>query len=396
MLIQQIHMKNFLSFGLESEAIPLKSLNLIVGPNGSGKSNLIEAIALMQSAPSQLNVPIREGGGVRDWLWKGSDKSVNASLEIIVDDILPIAKSNLIRYRFDFAEKAGRFEIIDELIENAKAWPGHKDPYFYYRYENNHPVLNVSPKREGYPKTRTLRREDINPEKSILTQRRDPVIYPEITRLAEILSSIRIYRDWSLGRYTPPRLPQPADLPNLCLEENARNLGLVLNRLKSDIKSKEKLIEMFKAVYDEAQDFGVMIEGGTVQIFVQEERFNVPATRLSDGTLRYLCLLAILCDPTPPPLVCIDEPELGLHPDLINHIADALRFASQKTQLIVTTHSTALVDAFTDDPETILVCEKLDGCSHMKRLDKEQLAPWLEKYRLGALWTSGEIGGNRW
>jgi len=236
----------------------------------------------------------------------------------------------------------------------------------------------------------------VDPEKSILAQRRDPDIYPEITRLAETLASIRIYRDWSFGRYTPPRLPQPADLPNQWLEENGRNLGLVLNRLKRNSETKNRLLAMFKAIYEEARDFDVMIEGGTVQIFVQEERFNVPATRLSDGTLRYLCLLAILYDPAPPPLICIDEPELGLHPDLINHIAEALQFASERTQLIVTTHSAALVDSFTEDPGAILVCEKSDGCSGVRRLDAQQLKPWLEKYRLGALWTSGEIGGMRW
>lgn len=394
-MIKSIQMKNFLSFGPDSDAIPLKSLNLIIGPNGSGKSNLLEGIALMQSAPGQLNAPIREGGGVRDWLWKGADKPTIASLEITTEPLFPNA-TNALRYRFDFTESGKRFEIVDECIENAEASSGHAEPYFYYRYLNDRPVLNI--KKEGGRDSheRYLRREDVDPEKSILAQRRDPDIYPEITRLAEKLGDIRIYRDWSLGRCTPPRLPQPADLSNQWLEENARNLGLVLNRLKMNAGTKGRLLEMFKAVYAEAQDFDVEIKWGTVQVFVQESGFNVPATRLSDGTLRYLCLLAILYDPTPPPLICIDEPELGLHPDLINHVADALRFASEKTQLIITTHSTALVDAFTDDPEAILVCEKTDGCSSVRRLDAEQLKPWFEKYRLGALWISGEIGGNRW
>jgi predicted ATPase len=395
-MLQSIQMRNFLSYGPESDTIPLKSLNLIIGPNGSGKSNLLEGIALMQSSPGQLNAQIREGGGVHDWLWKGTGKEVVASLEITVDPLFPSSQKIPLRYRLEFTESGKRFEIVDERIENAEAFSNHSEPYFYYRYENNHPVLNIKEEGSQTPRQRNLRREDVDPEKSILAQRRDPDIYPEITRLAEILSNIRIYRDWSLGRYTPPRLPQPADLPNLWLEENARNLGLMLNRLKRNSETKSRLLDMFKAIYAEAEDFDVMIEGGTVQIFVQEGRFNVPATRLSDGTLRYLCLLAILYDPTPPPLICIDEPELGLHPDLINHVADALRFASENTQLIVTTHSTVLVDAFTDDPETILVCEKFEGCSQIKRLDEQQLRPWLQKYSLGSLWTSGEIGGTRW
>jgi predicted ATPase len=313
-MLESIMMRNFLSYGPDSTVIPLRSLNVIIGPNGSGKSNLLEAISLMQSAPGQLNAPIREGGGVRDWLWKGQDNLPVASLEIVVKSGRNSGQVLPLRYRFDFTESGKRFEIVDERIENSEAFQGHSEPYFYYRYENNHPVLNIKTEGGQSSRQRNLRREDVDPEKSILAQRRDPDIYPEITRLAEKLSSIKVYRDWSLGRYTPPRMPQPADLPNQWLEENARNLGLVLNRLKRNAETKSKLLGMFKAIYAEAEDFDVMIEGGTVQIFVQEGRFNVPATRLSDGTLRYLCLLAILYDPTPPPLICIDEPELGLHP----------------------------------------------------------------------------------
>lgn len=402
-MLHSIQMRNFLSFGPQSDAIKLQPLNVIIGPNGSGKSNLLEGIALMQSAPGQLNTPIREGGGIHDWLWKGGKELPTASLEATVDPLLPTLQEMPIRYRFDFTESGKRFEIVDERIENADPYPQHDDPYFYYRYENGHPVLNIrevsnqedsNQERKRVP--RNLRREDVDPEKSILAQRRDPDIYPEITRLAENLSNIRIYRDWSMGRYTPPRLPQPADLSNKWLEENGRNLGLVLNRLKRNAETKQILLEQFRAIYSEAQDYDVMIEGGTVQIFVQEERFNVPATRLSDGTLRYLALLAILYDPTPPPLICIDEPELGLHPDLINHVADGLRYASERTQLVVTTHSTVLVDAFSDTPGAILVCDKIGDSSSVRRLNPEQMKPWLEKYRLGELWTSGEIGGTRW
>jgi predicted ATPase len=112
--------------------------------------------------------------------------------------------------------------------------------------------------------------------------------------------------------------------------------------------------------------------------------------------LRYLALLAILCDPNPPPLVCIEEPDLGLHPDVLPTLADLLREASERCQLIVTTHSSTLVDAMTSTPEAVIVCEKGEDGSVFRRLDREQLKPWLEKYRLGALWTRGDIGGNRW
>ena len=115
-----------------------------------------------------------------------------------------------------------------------------------------------------------------------------------------------------------------------------------------------------------------------------------------DGTLRYLCLLAILCDPEPPPLICLEEPELGLHPDILPKVADLLKAASERTQIIVTSHSDILVDAMTDCPDVVVVCEKHEGKTEMTRLSAAELAVWLKKYRLGQLWIDGQLGGKRW
>ena len=92
---------------------------------------------------------------------------------------------------------------------------------------------------------------------------------------------------------------------------------MVLNRLRGDPKAKIKLLTALRKLYDGVEDFDVHVEAGSVQVFLQEGNVTMPATRLSDGTLRYLCLLAILCHPSPPKLICIEEPELGLHPDIL-------------------------------------------------------------------------------
>jgi predicted ATPase len=123
---------------------------------------------------------------------------------------------------------------------------------------------------------------------------------------------------------------------------------------------------------------------------------KIPATRLSDGTLRYIALLTILCHPDPPPLVCIEEPELGLHPDILANVGDLLKAASERMQLIVTTHSDFLVDRFTDQPESVVVCDKINGQTKLRRLEKREISGWLEDYRLGQKWIDGEIGGVRW
>ena len=378
-------------------------MNVLIGPNGSGKSNLIEAIGLLQATPRNLAAPIREGGGVSEWLWKGGREQqfpiahISATIDY-PEGVMPL------RYQMSFTMNGQRLELVDEAVENEQKFDdNYEDVYFFYRYQNGHPVLNVriQPEakagREDRRIKRSLQREELSPEQSVLSQKKDRDYYPELTYLNHQFSQIRIYREWNLGRYTPPRLPQPSDLPNDFLEEDYSNLGHVLNNL--DFQGyKPLLIKKLQKFYDAIADIVVRVEASTLQVFLREKQRQrpIPATRLSDGTLRYLCLLTILCHPSPPPLVCIEEPEIGLHPDILPMVAELLIEASQRTQLIVTTHSDALISGLSQVPESVLVCEQNQKGSYLRRLNPQRLKKWLEDYSLGDLWRIGEIGGNRW
>ena len=394
--IHTIRLHNFLSYGSEGEQIELQPLNVLIGSNASGKSNLIEAIGLLKATPTDLTAPIRKGGGISDFLWKGDQGTPTAEIETIVDyaeAVMPL------RYRLAFTSSGQRLELIDEVVENELPNPGESQPDFFYRYQQGRPVLKGGVIRYiGIPSYRTehrLRREELVPDQSIFSQRKDPDQYPELTYLGKQFSKISLYRDWHIGRNSEPRMPQKTDLPEHPLLEDGSNLGLILNNLQYQVGSKQ-VIEKLKKFYEEAEELSVKIYGGTVQIFIREEGLSqpIPATRLSDGTLRYLFLLALLLDPTPPPLICIEEPEIGLHPDMMSTIADLLVEASHRTQLIVTTHSEALVSSL--PPESVLVCERDYLGTHLRRLDPERLKKWLENYSLGELWSMGEIGGTRW
>jgi len=372
--------------------LPLGSLNVLVGPNGSGKSNLLDAIALLRSAPTDLRPVILRGGGVGEWIWKGAPHG-DAMLEAIFDN--PDG-SQALRHFLVFQVEQQSFRLRDELIaveRIANKGPNdlENEPYFYYGYQQGRPVINT---RTGNP--RNLRGETVQPDLSILAQLRDPESYPELTYLAGAYERVRLYREWAFGRNTVFRQPQKADLRNDRLEEDFSNLGLFLNHLRRKSKTKAALLNGLRDLYEGLTDFDISIEGGTVQVFFTEGEFTIPATRLSDGSVRYLCLLAILCDPEPPPLIGLEEPELGLHPDLLPKVADLLVAAAQRTQLIVTTHSDILVDALTEHPEALVICEKHNGRTELRRLNKDEVQPWLEKYRLGQLWTQGQLGGTRW
>jgi len=382
-MIHSIKLDNLLSFASGSPALELKNLNVLIGTNGSGKSNLIEALALVRTTPrtssnDDFQRTISRGGTISEWIWKG-DANHPATIELVLDDphYPPLC------HALTFKGEQQRVIIIDEKIFD--------DESLYYRNEHGKAVIDNAVKG-------TKRQTGgISEELSILAQRRDPDKYPEITWMTDMYEQFRFYREWTFGRNTVFRNPQRADLRNDRLEEDFSNLGLFLNRLKTrQPKAKAAILNGLQELYNGVDDFNVNVEGGTVQVFFTEGEFTIPATRLSDGTLRYLCLLAILCDPDPPPLLCIEEPELGLHPDILQKLADLLIDASQRTQIIVTTHSDILVDAMTETPESVVVCEKQEGKTSMVRLSKDDLAVWLDKYRLGQLWTRGEIGGTRW
>ena len=238
-------------------------------------------------------------------------------------------------------------------------------------------------------------------DQSALSQFRSPNEYGVISALASRYKEFGIYDSWQFGRETLLRSTQPADLRTDRLEEDFSNLYIFLNHLQNTPEEKTKIVEGMQDVYERFVDYSVLTYPGAAVLlsFIEELhgiRQSVSAVRLSEGSLRYLSLLAILYNPKPYPIVCIEEPELGLHPDILPRLARHLQAASERMQVIITTHSDILVDALSDTPESIVVCENQEGSTTMERLDPSEMGVWLEKYRLGQLWTSGQIGGTRW
>ena len=122
-----------------------------------------------------------------------------------------------------------------------------------------------------------------------------------------------------------------------------------------------------------------------------DQYFGVSA--LSDGSLRFIALTTLMLQPERflPSLIIIDEPELGLHPYAITLLASLVKHASVKTQVILSTQSSVLLDHF--QPEDVLVAERSHGATQLTSLDASRLAAWLEDYSLGQLWEKNEFGG---
>jgi predicted ATPase len=394
--LHSIRLQNLLSFGEEGVEIELQPLNVLIGPNGSGKSNLIEAISILAAAPKDIAEPFR-GEGVSEWLWKGTKRTpiANISAKFLETFMFPD-----IAYDLSFGNIASSFNLIHETVQeiNLDQSPD-KDVKWLYKYQQGKvTTFREEQASELNERVKNLIAYEENNGKSIFSKSAAMLIF-ELSELKDNLSAIRIYRDFDTGRDSMLRKPQSVDDIGGFLAEDGSNLAIVINSLQSDYEIKESLLHYFQEFYEQARDIFVEIIGNSIRIIIHEKGLSksTPISRLSDGTIRYLCLLAILCHPNPPPLVCIEEPELGLHPDIIPTVAKLLIAASQRTQLIVTTHSDILISALSDVPEAIIVCEKNKYGTSLERLDPKEMKIWMEEeYSLGNLWRRGQIGGNRW
>lgn len=382
MLLKQIHCQNLLSFGPDSKPLELRPLNILIGPNGSGKSNLIDAISILQAVPGDIEVPFREGGGISEWSWKHSSSSKNAELAVIIDAtaFLPAILKHEMTFNCDHYGEGLSLEVIQDL-ENDET------PTRFAHHDGKVVFKSETPLSQGIDLTHLRGNISIVGQITHLSVFRD---------LRDSYERIVIFRQWSFGRNAPLRKPQRADEPARHLAEDFSNMAVVLGRILYQPTVKQNLLNRLSSFSQGISDIIVYPISGWLEVVFHIDGCAIPASRVSDGTLRFLALLTILCDPEPPGLICLEEPELGMHPDVIPTIADLLKEASQRTQLIVTTHSPMLVDCFNSTPEDIVVCEKHDGQTQMNRLDPEELKHWLESFSLGKLWSQGNIGGNRW
>jgi predicted ATPase len=194
-----------------------------------------------QATPNNLLVPIREGGGISEWLWKGSNSTSHIA-SIDTRWFYPSSSNQTLRYQLSFTCTGNRFELVDESITESSRDDSQK-PLTYYAYKNGYPILNtLIDSEQNLRKERQLQRQDVSIEQSILSQQRGADLYPELTYLATQFNQIRFYREWNLGHYAALRLPQKADLPNDFLLEDASNLALVINNLQNYPETKRQLL----------------------------------------------------------------------------------------------------------------------------------------------------------
>ena len=194
------------------------------------------------------------------------------------------------------------------------------------------------------------------------------------------------------------KVKQTADLhDNTYLRPDAANLAAFLYRLRmTEAESYRNITDVIRMVSPFFGDFTLepdRLNPDKIRLEWQERGSDsyFDASSLSDGTLRFICLATLLLQPELPSLVLLDEPELGLHPYAITVLADLLRSAATRSQVVVSTQSVTLVNQLS--PEDILVVDRVDGASVFRRLSQEEIATWMDDYSLGELWEKNVLGG---
>jgi len=342
---------------ISSATVELRALNVLVGANGAGKSNLIRAFGMLgRIFARDLGFFVGQSGGASALLHAGS------------------AEAPAIRFEVHSPTAGYSAELVrddeDSLIFSSEGLWSPIDTHTTVSLGRGHRETHLS--RAGYD---TL---------------------PGADSALDAIRGSRVYHFNNTGREAPAMQNQYiAD--NLELHPNAANIAPVLLRLReSDPVAYTSVIETVKLAAPFFRDFVLEPESANrdrVRLrWRQEGAYRVfPASALSDGTLRFICLATLLRQPELASLIILDEPELGLHPFAISLLAEMLQAASSQSQVLIATQSVTLMNQFALDD--LVVAERLQGASVFERPDPEKLRDWLAGYSLGELWEMNILGG---
>jgi len=373
-------------------------LNVVIGPNSSGKSNLLKVLELLSlSARGEMGRYVQREGGIEPLVWDGSVSRVR--FKIRTSPISPdrdIERESL-TYSLDLARlgKTSAYRIEHELLGN------------YYRLEHGETdqpfkLLERTPRKavvyDQQEQGLVAPEESVPEEETLLSLAAGPFTANRLISLYQKeIAGWWIYQDFQTHREAPVRQPGVARAETSAAPDGS-NLVQVLHTLyASNRQFKRDLNAAMVAAFGD--DFEELVfppaADQRVQLRVRWKCLQREQTMadLSDGTLRFLLLIAVLANPEPPALIAIDEPETGLHPSMLPIVAEYASEAASRTQVILTTHSAEFLDAFRDTLPTTTVTRWEEGKTVLRVLSGADLHHWLQGYTLGKLYRSGELEG---
>lgn len=360
--LETITIKGFKSIA-SIEQLKLGAINVVIGPNGSGKSNFIGVFSFLNA--------IREGR-LQDYVIKagGADKVLHFGSKV----------TQKLQIRIAFENERNQYSLHLEPTNADELVPSFEAVYFWDKVNYPQPYSEVI-QRAG--------------KEAGISGKTSSTVAGYVR---DHLDSWRLYHVHDTSSTSP--MKKTADVnDNRYLRSDGANLAAFLYFLRQKHEASYSLIrrtvQRVAPFFDDFQLEPQKLNEEKIRLEWRHKGsdayFDAPS--LSDGTLRFIALATLLLQPESyrPSVILVDEPELGLHPYAITLLASLIKQASMKTQVIISTQSSLLLDHF--QPEDVLVADRVDGGTQFTRLDPATLDSWLEDYSLGQLWEKNELGG---
>lgn len=368
---------------LRAVDIPLRPINVLIGANGVGKTSILEVLHLLsRAADGKLQTTISELGGMASILTADNrTQGLVMRLEASSEDSDP----DPLAYRLQLKSERLGYLISSETMSGRYA-ENRNDPDFLWGISERNKVSAGDMRELDDGKTHPFETTLANSSMYITG---GPLWHTKLIGVSEI------YRLVDVSARSPIRTPQtisPAQTPGL----NGEDLVSCLYTIRETNKDRFEAIE--NALRIAFPTFEILnfpaVAAGRLTLSWRDRNFSRPFDigELSEGTLRFLWLTTLLQSPGLPEITLIDEPEVSLHPEMLQILTELMREASSRTQLFVATHSDRFISFLR--PEEVLVCDYDDtGGLTAKWADSLDLKDWLEDYTLDQLWGKGILGG---
>lgn len=350
--IRKIKIEGFKS--IASAELELGDLNVVIGANGSGKSNLIGAFRLIErilsrnlqafvaSEPDRL---LHHGRKVTPVVSLEFNIGLNAyEIKLKVEKDTLVFESERVRFDEDFFEESSSVGNKERTLDESALFFKNKRVRHFFPFSQNWAIYHFHDTSDSSPTKLTC---DIDDNRFL---RRDA-------------SNLAAYLYWLQEKH-------PVNFRHI--EEHIRLVAPFFDRfVLAPLRLNDRKIKLEWRHKNSDAYFD--------------------AYSLSDGTLRFICLATLLLQPTPPALILLDEPELGLHPFAIHVLAEMLEAVAVSSQVLLATQSVTLLDYFS--PKDVIVAENDGAKTSFRRLDEDNLRIWLEEFSLGELWEKNVLGG---
>ncbi len=358
--------------------LDLRPVMVMIGANGVGKTSILDAVSLLSaSASGKLNTTLSAIGGIGSLLTRGIAEAVAFDISMEVPGYNPLD------YSIELQSKGNGYQVFREELSQDRGLPA---PF-------KHVTAEGSRIRYHDGQNLTAPTWDYEPEESALSQ--VPKMFHGPEEFRRVLSTVTFYHVLDVRQRAPVKLPQPIKSAVLPGADGEDLVPFLYSLREADQPRFEAIVDTLHAAFPtfEALNFPP-VAAGTMAMTWKDSCFDKPLymNELSEGTLRFLWLVSLLLSPSLSTVTMIDEPEVSLHPELLSLLADLMREASARTQLIVATHSDRLI-RFLEPKEVLVMDSDEDGLTTATWADQMDLDKWMAEYTLDEVWRMGRMGG---